>query len=156
MIQEKRIEDCTIYSDGRCYNHKRRRWSHEKNIPDNAGYIRISGGHLHRMIAEAFLPNLEGLPFINHKDGNKLNNDVSNLEWCTQKHNIQHAYATGLIVMGKGEKAGNVKLSDAEVIEVRRLYAEGITQQKITGMLNNKVTRGAIARITNKNNWKHL
>jgi len=156
MLQEKRIEDCTIYSDGRCYNHKRRRWSHEKNVPNHNGYILIGKNFLHRMIAKEWIPNPDNHPYVNHKNGIKTDNRIENLEWCTQKHNVRHAYATGLIVMGKGEKASNVKLSDAEVIEVRRLYAEGVTQQKIAEMLNNKVTRGAIARITNKNNWKHL
>ena len=51
---------------------------------------------IHRLVAETFLPNKQNLPQINHKDGNKKNNKVSNLEWCTQKHNMQHAIKTGL------------------------------------------------------------
>jgi hypothetical protein len=154
MIQEKRIEDCTIYSDGRCYNHKRRRWSHEKNIPDNNGYIRISGTHLHRMIAEAFLPNPARLPFINHKDGNKLNNDVSNLEWCTHKHNVKHAYEIGLYFNEKGEKARNVKLKELEVLAIRKLYAEGRTQQSLAEQFN--IGRGTIGKITTRRIWTHI
>jgi hypothetical protein len=51
---------------------------------------------LHRMLAECFIPNPNNYPQINHKDGNKLNNELSNLEWCTPSYNVQHAWDTGL------------------------------------------------------------
>lgn len=51
---------------------------------------------IHRLVAEAFLPNLNNFPVVNHKDGNKLNNRVDNLEWCTQSYNVKESYRLGL------------------------------------------------------------
>jgi hypothetical protein len=51
---------------------------------------------VHRLVAEAFIQKVDGKTYINHKDGNKLNNCVDNLEWCTQKENVNHAIKTGL------------------------------------------------------------
>lgn len=60
---------------------------------------------LHRIIAMAFIENPKNYPCVNHKDGNKKNNNISNLEWCTQKYNILHARATGLVDLEKLRKA---------------------------------------------------
>lgn len=57
---------------------------------------------IHRLVAQAFVPNLAGKPFVNHRDGNKLNNADSNLEWVTQSENEKHAFALGLKAPRRG------------------------------------------------------
>lgn len=69
------------------------------------GYWRISlwnkgkGKHffIHRLVAMAFIPNPNHYDLVNHIDGNKLNNNVENLEWCNLSQNVRHAYRTGLV-----------------------------------------------------------
>jgi hypothetical protein len=67
---------------------------------DEAGYVRVcineSLYRMHILVAKAFLPNWHNKPHVNHKDGNRNNNRLYNLEWCTRSENMQHAYDTGL------------------------------------------------------------
>lgn len=73
----------------------------------------------HRVVALHFIENPNNFPDVNHKDGVKLNNHVSNLEWCTRGHNIRHSYRTGLQVAKRGEESGVSKLKDKDVIFIR-------------------------------------
>lgn len=59
---------------------------------------------LHRLLATIFIPNPENKPFINHIDGNKLNNSMCNLEWCTQKENVNHAWSKGINKISEHQK----------------------------------------------------
>ena len=53
------------------------------------------------MVAQVYIPNSEGYNIVKHKDGNKQNNNIENLEWCTKKQNSQHAHDTGLTKTSK-------------------------------------------------------
>lgn len=77
LLKPMKTEKGYLYVDLRC-NYKRK----PKKI--------------HRLVAETFLENPYAKKEVNHKDGNKLNNTVGNLEWCTRSENLLHAYATGL------------------------------------------------------------
>jgi len=86
----------------------------------------------HRCVALEFIPNPENKPFVNHKDGNKSNNQISNLEWATASENQKHAYKTGLKSQPKGCKHANSKLTKFDVNEIKRLLKEGVSQQAIS------------------------
>lgn len=64
---------------------------------------------VHRLVATAFIENIDNKPEVNHKDGNTFNNSVENLEWCTSTENVRHAFSTGLLVRGKGLDCCNTK-----------------------------------------------
>ncbi|MEK6880999.1 MAG: NUMOD4 domain-containing protein [Nanoarchaeota archaeon] len=76
----------------------------KKQIETEYGYLRVGlwGNDkkhtisVHRLVAIAFIPNLNNLPQVNHLDGNKKNNHVTNLEWCTAKQNNEHSYEIGI------------------------------------------------------------
>jgi len=90
------------------------------------GYIAVNNkgksAPLHRLVAMAFIPNPQNLPEVNHIDGNKENNTPSNLEWCSRKQNMRHAFSTGLCKVRFGEASPAAKLTDAEVSEIARIY----------------------------------
>jgi len=78
------------------------------------GYSKVSLNKkhysVHRLVAETFIPNIENKPQVNHKDGNKQNNHVDNLEWCTCSENHKHAFATKLRKPHFGQQHQNSKL----------------------------------------------
>ena len=80
--------------------------------------------YVHRLVADAFIPNPENKKDVNHIDGNPGNNNVSNLEWNTRKENIQHAYEHGLTV-NFGSSHHFAKLTEEQVIEIRSKHVKG-------------------------------
>jgi len=76
---------------------------------------------IHRLVAEAFILNLENKPQVNHKDGNKKNNFVKNLEWATAKENIGHSYKNGL----QKPNITNAKINFKIAQQIRKRILDG-------------------------------
>ncbi len=105
---------------------------------------------IHRLVMETFLPVEDKTLVVNHKDGNKTNNTLSNLEWVTSKTNTKHAFDSGLQL--KGEKHGNALLTEADVTFIRSNYKFrcpnygcvalakrfGVSNSTISAIVNNK------------------
>ena len=108
---------------------------------------------IHRLVAEAFINNPDNKPMVNHLNGNKLKNNVCNLEWCTCIENIHHANRNNL--SAKGERVWLSKLTESEVIEIRGLYSHGDqSHHKLAKKFN--VSHGNIYKILNRTTWKHV
>jgi len=159
------IERKVLRKDGRLTTVKAKLLS---AAPDFYGYPRVSlrgdgKSHqqkVHRLVADAFLvapPGIVGTTknafCINHKDGNKLNNCVKNLEWVRTSENYTHAMENGLIC-NKGSKNGQAKLTERDVIQVRREYANGTTQMDISHKYG--VSRANISMVVNRRRFAHV
>ena len=120
--------------------------------PNGKGYLRVSIGQqlyfVHRLVAEQYIPNPENKQQVNHKDGNKLNNTVENLEWASNQENRTHAVKHGLHL--EGEKCPWAKLTEQDVIFIRT-HLE-YTNNQLANQFN--VSRATIRDIRNYRTWK--
>jgi len=112
---------------------------------------------IHRLVAEAFIPNPDNKKTINHIDGNKQNNHVSNLEWCTQKENVQHAYRIGLSKPNRLEIFKELKINEKEIY---RYSIEGDYIDSFPSLLEATIhvngNNGCISRFANhRGNMTH-
>jgi len=131
--------------------------------PDTYGYLQVAlvlngkskAAQIHTIVANAFLgPKPKGME-RNHKDGNKLNNHYSNLEYVTHGDNIRHAFRQGLYPVGEASKAS--KLTEAEVRRIRSMYVpgkKGAGAVSISRQFN--VTSTTVWAILRGKTWKHV
>lgn len=109
---------------------------------------------VHRVVATAFIPASTGKDFVNHKDGNKRNNSVENLEWCTRGENMIHAYSHGLIKPPKGEANGRAKLSFEDVQFIKENYKKGDAEYGAKAFAKRfNVAHQTICAVVSGQNW---
>lgn len=160
------MKECTVNAnylvteDGKVLSKKTGRCL--KGEVSNRGYLRVTlslnGAYkkfsVHRLVAEAYLPNPENKPQVNHKDSDRLNNHVDNLEWCTSSENNKHAYAEGNNEPLRGSKANGAVLKEEQVLDIYHKMLKGVSLKQIheeTGI--DKSTLGHIKR---RSTWEHL
>ena len=106
---------------------------------------------VHRLVAETFISNPNNLPQVNHIDGNKMNNSITNLEWCTKNENQNHAVRTGL--MQRGQNRPSAKLTEKQVLEIYKL--KGVLKgQDIANKYG--VSKNTINCILRGSKWSYL
>jgi len=122
-----------------------------------SGYAKVFLGrgntkYVHRLAAEAFIPNPDGKDEVNHLNGDKRDNAVVNLEWVTPSENMMHAFRTGLMPRGEAMRAGK-KLTAHEVRTIRRT---GTMLPKATLAKKYGVCPRTIRDIMTRETWRWL
>jgi len=114
---------------------------------------------IHRMVVTAFIDSIPPEKQVNHKNGQKADNRLENLEIVTRSENIKHTFdVLGRVVIRKnparGERHGNARWKNRQIRRIRSLYEQGFTQKEIARRF--RTTQGAISRITRRGAWVHV
>lgn len=108
--------------------------------------------YVHRLVATHFLQPLTDKINVNHKDLDRKNNQVSNLEWCTLSENAVHAVENGAVPLGSSRKSS--KLDEAKVAQIKKLLGENVKQGDIAKMFN--ISEPTISEIKTGKYWKQI
>lgn len=137
----------SVIEDGAIYNNDTKRWL--KGQVSNSGYrsfyLSFEDGkkrmYAHRLVAETYIPNIENKPEVNHKNGNKDDNRVENLEWVTSSENKQHGISLGLITKRKPVYRFNRKKELVQTYESATKVAEveGINESWLSEQLRREI-----------------
>ncbi len=110
---------------------------------------------VHRLVAEAFIPNPKNKPQVNHIDNNPGNNKVDNLVWGTPQENMLHAANCNRMRRLPGECNPNVKLTEQQVIEIRAKYIPRLYSQRMLAR-EYHVDQTLVEHIVNRKTWTHI
>lgn len=108
---------------------------------------------VHRLVADAFIPNPHNKPTVNHIDGCRQNNLLSNLEWATHSENHKHAYQIGL-KNAQGSNNGRSILNEDDVLEIKKRMEQGESQVSLARYYG--VSTQTIQNIKSGKNWSHI
>ncbi len=155
----KSLDHFVYHSDGKHRTQKGRILKQHKSVK---GYIRVSLSKkgkrfhtsVHRLVAKAFINNEFNKPQVNHINGDKSDNRIENLEWCTNSENQIHAIKNGLVNHNTCEKHHNSKLSDKDVLTARWLHKKGATNMELS--LKYNVSETAMSKILRNLTYKNI
>lgn len=156
------INTYTIDINGVVYNVTKQKYLKGTSITSNNRYVKIHLDKkfypLHRLVMETFSPNPNPtiLTQINHIDGNRYNNALDNLEWCTAKQNIQHCWSNNMHIHQQGEINGFHKLTNEDIKKIWSLRNTNLTAQQIQKRLRVKVSLTTIKKIRTSKSWGWL
>lgn len=108
--------------------------------------------NVHRLVAIAFIDNQDNKEQVNHIDGNKMNNNASNLEWCTHSENMKHCFRVGL-QSNVGENHSRSVLNNDDIRKIIELSVKH-SQSEIAKMFS--VGQSCISRVVNRVRWSHV
>lgn len=110
---------------------------------------------VHRLVAENFIENPNNFGTVNHRDGNKQNNCIENLEWMTQGDNKRHAFDTGISeAWWKAQKHPRSTFSNEEVNEICKKFEKGVKPIDLAPATSLEYQK--LFRIWNRDNWKTI